>query len=67
MIVLGGLAVLVCLAIAIGDVDANARDSAWRRIAAARRDHQEREHTMRRCLESPRCAHCPISRYFGEW
>jgi hypothetical protein len=66
MIVYGGLALLICLAVTIG-VDRRARDSAWRRIADARRDQQHREQTLRRCLESPRCARCPINRLFGQW
>lgn len=64
---LAGLAVLAFLAITVGRVDANARESAWRRIASARRDQQARERALRRCLDSPRCVHCPLSQYFGEW
>jgi len=45
-IVLGGLVILVGLAILIGLVDAHARRTAWRRIAAARRQVQEREHAL---------------------
>lgn len=63
MIVLCGLALLVGLAVAIG-VDNQARDAAWRRIAVARREQQER---LRGCLASPRCPRCPIDRYFGKW
>ncbi len=67
VIVLGGLAILIGLAVSIGVVDNKARDRAWRRIAHARRDQQERERMLRQCLESPRCARCPIDRYFWEW
>jgi hypothetical protein len=35
-VVVAGLAVLVGIAVIIGWVDAQARDGAWRRIAAAR-------------------------------
>ena len=45
-IVLGGLTILVGLAVLIGLVDAHARRAAWRRIAAARRDVQRREHAL---------------------
>jgi hypothetical protein len=41
--VLGGLTIIVGLAVLIGFIDARARGAAWRRIAAARRDVQERE------------------------
>jgi hypothetical protein len=34
-IVLGGLTILVCMAVLIGYIDAHARDAAWRRITAA--------------------------------
>lgn len=46
-IVLGGLTILVGLSVLIGLVDAHARRAAWRRIAAARREVQEREHALR--------------------
>ena len=45
-IVLGGLTILVGLAVLIGLVDAHARRRAWRRIAEARREVQEREHAL---------------------
>jgi hypothetical protein len=45
-IVLGGLTILVGLALLIGLIDAHARRTAWRRIAAARREVQEREHAL---------------------
>jgi hypothetical protein len=45
-IVLGGLMILVGLAVLISLVDAHARRRAWRRIAAARREVQEREHAL---------------------
>jgi hypothetical protein len=41
--VLGGLTILVGLALLISVIDARARGAAWRRIAAARREVQERE------------------------
>jgi hypothetical protein len=41
--VLGGLTIIVGLAVLIGFIDARARGAAWRRIAAARREVQERE------------------------
>jgi hypothetical protein len=47
-IVLGGLTILVGLAVLIGYLDAQARGAAWRRIAAARRDVQERERALLR-------------------
>jgi hypothetical protein len=53
-IVLGGLTILVGLAVLIGLVDAHARRAAWRRIAAARREVQEREHAL---LYGPASAH----------
>ena len=67
MIVYLGVALLIGLAVAIGMVDRQARNSAWRRIAAARRNHHHREQALRHCLTSPRCADCPINRHFGEW
>lgn len=45
-IVLGGLVILAGLAVLVGFVDAHARRRAWRRIAAARREVQEREHSL---------------------
>ena len=45
-IVLGGLTILVCVALLIGLVDTHARRAAWRRIADARREVQEREHAL---------------------
>ena len=45
-IVLGGLTTLVGLAVLISLIDAHARSAAWRRIAAARRDLQERERAL---------------------
>jgi hypothetical protein len=65
MIVLSGLVLLAGLALMIGAADTRARDVAWRRIAVARREQQERDRAVRRCLESPRCSHCPIDRHFG--
>jgi hypothetical protein len=65
VIVLCGLVLLAALAVVIGTADTYARDAAWRRIAAARRDHQERDRALRRCLASHRCPHCPIDRHFG--
>jgi hypothetical protein len=47
-IVLGGLTIIVGLAVLIGYLDARARGAAWRRIAAARRDVQERERALLR-------------------
>jgi hypothetical protein len=75
MIALVGLTILFGLALLIGIVDGRARDSAWRRIAAARRDiaetrrdQEERERILVECLERPRCARCPIDRYVdGTW
>jgi hypothetical protein len=45
-IVLGGLTILVCVALLIALVDAHARRAAWQRIADARREVQEREHAL---------------------
>jgi hypothetical protein len=45
-IVLGGLTILVGLAVLIALVDAHARRRAWQRIADARREVQEREHAL---------------------
>jgi hypothetical protein len=45
-IVLGGLMILVGLTLLVGLIDAHARRMAWRRIAAARREVQEREHAL---------------------
>jgi hypothetical protein len=75
VIALVGLAILVGLALLIGFVDTNARNAAWRRIAVARRDiadarrdQEERERVLLRCLEEPRCARCPVDRYLdGGW
>ena len=64
-IVLCGLVLLAGLAAVIGTADTYARDAAWRRIGTARRDQQERDRAVRRCLASPRCPHCPIDRHFG--
>jgi hypothetical protein len=63
MIVLSGLVLLGGLAIMIGLADTQARKGAWRRIAAARRDQQERDRALRRCLEGTRCQRCPIDGY----
>jgi hypothetical protein len=75
MIALGGLTLLVGLALLIGLADSHARNAAWRRIATARRDvadarreQEEREHALLRCLEQPRCARCPVDRFLdGRW
>jgi hypothetical protein len=67
MIVRGGLALLIGLAVVIGRLDTQARDDAWRRIARARREQHERERALRRCMESPRCTRCPVDRYFRGW
>ena len=70
MIALVGLTILFGLALVIGVADGRARDSAWRRIAAARRDiaearreQEERERVLVELLEHPRCARCPVDRY----
>ena len=65
VIVLCGLVLLAFFAVAIGTADSYARDAAWRRIAGARRDQQERDRAVLRCLASPRCSRCPIDRHFG--
>jgi hypothetical protein len=65
MTVFSGLVLLAGLALMIGAVDTQAHDAAWRRIAAVRREQQERDRAVRRCLESPRCSYCPIDRHFG--
>ena len=58
MIVYLGVALLIGLAVAIGMVDRQARNSAWRRIAAARRNHHHREQALR-LLDQP--AMCRLS------
>jgi hypothetical protein len=70
MIVLGGLTILVGLALLIGSVDGRSREAAWRRvagarreIAAVRRDQEEWERAVAQCLEQPRCVHCPLHRF----
>jgi len=63
MIVIGGLALLVALAVAIGTADTYARRAAWRRIASVRRVEHDRALAVRRCLASPRCPRCPIDRH----
>jgi hypothetical protein len=55
-IVLGGLSILVGLAVLIGHLDARARSAAWRRIATARREVQERELAL---LSHPEAAATP--------
>jgi len=48
VVVLGGLTILVGLAVLIGYIDARARAAAWRRIADARRDVQWRKRALLR-------------------
>ncbi len=67
VIVICGVAVLIGVALLIGWVRAHAREDAWRRIADARRDQQERERALLRCLQRPRCERCPIDGYLGNW
>jgi len=43
MVVLVGLVLLACLALAVGGLDIHAQRAALRRIADARRDRQTRE------------------------
>lgn len=58
-LIVGGLLLLLGLAVLIGRVEAGARDSAWRRIAQARRMQHERERELLECLASARCPDCP--------
>jgi hypothetical protein len=55
-IVLGGLTILIGLVVLISFIDAQARGAAWRRIAEARRDVQERELAL---LHDPDAAAVP--------
>jgi hypothetical protein len=63
VVILGGLAVLVCVALLIGLVESRALDAAWRRLAASHRDRDERDGALVPCLRSPRCPQCPVDRY----
>ena len=62
-ILLPGLGILGGIAWVIGRVDADARDGAWRRIAAARRELHEQERDLMECLSGDRCPDCPVRRY----
>ncbi|HEY0816194.1 MAG TPA: hypothetical protein VGE11_23205, partial [Pseudonocardia sp.] len=62
-VVLPGLVVLGALAWVIGRVDADARDGAWRRIAAARRHLHEQERDLWECLTGDACPDCPLRRH----
>ena len=48
----------------IGDVGRLLQDQVLPRPGPDPRQ-QERDRAVRRCLESPRCSHCPIDRHFG--
>ncbi len=61
-IILGGLTLLIGLAVLIGRIDAHARDAAWRRIAVARAGVQERELALHHHLGTDRCPRCPHDR-----
>ena len=65
MIVFGGVAFLIGLALLIGLVQAYAREEAWRRIADARRGHHDKERALVQCMQMPRCARCPVDRFFS--
>jgi hypothetical protein len=64
--IVAGLALLMALAWLIGRVDADARNGAWRRIAASRRELHEKEQHLLTCLSGDRCAGCPVDRLFRE-
>jgi hypothetical protein len=65
-IVLPGLVVLGGLAWMIGRVDAGARNSAWRRIADARREPRDQERNFVGCLDGHPCPDCPIRKYLRD-
>lgn len=58
-VVVAGLAVLVGIAVIIGWIDAQARDGAWRRIAAARHAVWLDDQQLRGGLGRSRCFDCP--------
>lgn len=62
VIVLVGVAFLIGASLVIG-FESHARNAAWRRIADARRNQNERERALVRCLEGRRCDRCPINDY----
>jgi hypothetical protein len=64
-IVLGGLTILVGLALLIGVLDARARRAAWRRIATARREVQERELALLRHPDAAAVATRPLPPRLG--
>jgi hypothetical protein len=65
-ILLPGLGILGGIAWVIGRVDADARDGAWRRIAAARRELHDQERDLTDCLSGHRCPDCPVRRYLED-
>jgi NAD-dependent SIR2 family protein deacetylase len=60
-----GLSLLIAVATITGRADADARKAGWRRLAAARRHHNERVLALHGCLDQPRCDACPVNRAFG--
>jgi hypothetical protein len=65
-VIVGGLLLLLGLALLIGRVEASARDGAWRRIADARRLLHERERELLDCLNSAECRDCPSWRHLRD-
>ena len=62
VIVLVGVAFLIGASLVIG-FESHARNAAWRRIAEARRNYNERERALLRCVEQARCDRCPMNDY----
>ena len=63
VVLLPGLAVLGVLAWLIGKLDAEARESAWRRLAAARSQVRDRERDLPSSSIAARCPDCPGGDY----
>jgi hypothetical protein len=65
LIIVGGITLLVILAVAIGlaMVDETSRSRAWRRIADARRRNWEEARETQALLDTlERCKRCPFRR-----
>jgi hypothetical protein len=60
-VAVGGLAVLVGIALIVGRVDTLARNGAWKRIAAARHAVWLDEQQLRALFGQPRCVDCPMN------
>jgi|tagenome__1003787_1003787.scaffolds.fasta_scaffold16349914_1 hypothetical protein len=63
-VAIGGIVLLVLLAVLAGLADDSSQDQAWRRIAAARRRLWEERHGVRQPWACP-SANCPLRHYLN--